>query len=82
MSDDTTRDDLETELEQTREHLAETVDALTDKLDVKSRARGKVADVKVATQQKAQDEDARRAATLLAAGVVGVVGFLLWYRNR
>ena len=35
--------DLEQEIQQTREHLGETVDALAAKLDVKGRAQDKVA---------------------------------------
>ena len=38
------RDQLEAEIAATREHLAETVDALGDKLDVKSRAQDAVAE--------------------------------------
>ncbi len=33
------RDDLQAEVEATREHLAATVDALGDKFDVKARAK-------------------------------------------
>ena len=54
------RTELEKEIDRTREHLAETVDALTGKLDVKSRAKGKAADVKEAAQHKAQDAVGRR----------------------
>lgn len=75
------RSRLEAERDETREHLAETVDALGDKLDVKSRASEKVADVKAAAQAKAQDRDARRAAALLAIGAVAAVGVVLWRRR-
>ena len=75
------RTELEKEIDRTREHLAETVDALTGKLDVKSRAKGKAADVKEAAQHKAQDADARRAATLVAIGIVAVVGVIIYRRG-
>jgi MYXO-CTERM domain-containing protein len=40
------RSEIEDELESTREHLAETVDALQHKLDVKSRASDKATEIK------------------------------------
>jgi len=49
---------LQHEVEETREQLAETVDALSAKLDVKSRARDKVA----VTRQQALDRVARARA--------------------
>ncbi|MGJ9413954.1 DUF3618 domain-containing protein [Aeromicrobium sp. CF4.19] len=75
------RDDLQAARDESLEHLAETVDALGDKLDVKSRAQGTVADVKAAARNKAQDDNARRAAALLAIGAVAAVGVLLWRRR-
>ena len=64
------RDRLEAEVEQTREHLAETVDALTDRLDVKSRAQEAVAQT-----------DKRRLAVLAGSVVVAVVGIVLLRRD-
>ena len=64
------RDRLEAEVEQTREHLAETVDALTDRLDVKSRAQEAVAQT-----------DKRRLALLAGSVVVAVVGIVLLRRD-
>ena len=54
-------EEIEADLEQTRHDLAETVDALSAKLDVKSRAREQVA----ATKQRAADQAhaARTGAT-------------------
>lgn len=43
---DATADELESDIERTREQLGETVDALTQKLDFKSRGREKVTEVK------------------------------------
>jgi hypothetical protein len=55
--------DLEQEIEETREHLGETVDALAAKLDVKSRA-------------KEADKSPLIAGAVLVAGIV--VAKLLW----
>lgn len=72
LGKDASADEIEADIERTREQLGETVDALTNKLDVKSRARDKVADAKdrAATQvdtAKAQGSrlvaQARDAAT-------------------
>jgi hypothetical protein len=63
--------DLEREIQQTREHLGETVDALTAKLDVKTRAQEKVA---------ATDKRPFGAVAVLAIGVVAAV--LLWPRGH
>lgn len=67
----TDRQELEDQLEQARENLVRDVDALGEKLDVKSRAKA-----------AASDEQARRAAVVLAATAVGVVGLVLWRRSR
>ena len=45
-------DEIEAELEQTRRELTETVDALTAKLDVKSRARDQVESTKHAAAEQ------------------------------
>jgi ElaB/YqjD/DUF883 family membrane-anchored ribosome-binding protein len=63
--------ELEKEIEQTREHLGETVDALAAKLDVKTRAQETIA---------ATDKRPFAAVAVLAAGVVAAV--LLWPRHR
>lgn len=67
----TDRQELEDQLEQARENLVRDVDALGEKFDVKSRAKA-----------AASDERARRAAVVLAATAVGVVGLVLWRRSR
>ncbi|GAA0198846.1 hypothetical protein GCM10008944_15560 [Cytobacillus oceanisediminis] len=64
------RDQLEAEIAATREHLAETVDALGDKLDVKSRAQDAVAEA-----------DKGRVAVLAGAAVAAVVGIVLLRRG-
>jgi hypothetical protein len=63
--------DLEQEIQETREHLGETVDALAAKLDVKSRAQEKVAET---------DKRPFAAILVLAAGVAAAA--LVWPRGR
>ena len=60
----------EVELERTRDHLAETVDALGHKLDVPARSRARLAQVD------------RRQAALARAGVLLVVALMVWRRRR
>lgn len=64
-------DDLERDIERTREHLGETVDALGAKLDVKSRAQDAV--------RQADNRKIGAGVVLAAAVVVGAV--LLWRRR-
>jgi hypothetical protein len=64
-------DDLESDIERTREHLGETVDALTAKLDVKSRA-----------QDAIHEADTRKIGAGVAIAAVVVVGALLLWRRR
>ena len=59
--------DLEREIAETREHLGETVDALTAKLDVKARA-------------KEADKRPLLAGAVLAVG--GLAALLLWRGAR
>lgn len=64
------RDEIEADLERTRDHLAETVDALGHKLDVPARSRARLAQVD------------RRQAALAGAGVLLVVALMVWRRRR
>ena len=78
-------DDIQADIERTRKDLGETVGALSEKLDVKQRAKDKAAETKerfvdsthtvgrVATQPKVM------AALLVGAFAVGVV---VWRRRR
>ena len=63
--------DLEQEIKETREHLGETVDALTAKLDVKTRAQEKVAET---------DKRPILAIVVLAVGVLAAAR--VWPRGR
>ncbi|MEA2418884.1 MAG: hypothetical protein QOE60_1090 [Thermoleophilaceae bacterium] len=51
-----TPEELRAEIDQTRVELAETVDALTAKLDVKSQARQKVDDVRTSVRARVTDQ--------------------------
>ena len=55
LGPDATPEELEADMAATRARLAEKVDALADKVDVKARAQDKVEDVKVAAQAKAEE---------------------------
>jgi len=82
-------DDIQADIERTRKELGETVGALSDKLDVKQRAKDKAAETRervvetthsmgrVATQPKV-------TAPVIAALVVATVavGFVAWRRRR
>ncbi|UFN44449.1 DUF3618 domain-containing protein [Nocardioides okcheonensis] len=76
-----TPEELEAEIAQQRERLAETVDALTDKLDVKAQARHKVADLKDAATT---DDGTPRAEVLAAAGslLAMAVVLVVWRLRR
>ena len=50
-----TPEELQAQIEVQREQLAETLDALTEKLDVKAQAQHKVADVKAQARQRAAE---------------------------
>lgn len=83
-----TPDEIEKHIEATRADLGETVEALSNKLDVRSQAQEKLASAKtkagrVATNIKTL---AMRPVTMIAAGatviVAGVVGAVAWKRHH
>ena len=88
----TTPAEIEADIEQQREELAETLDALTAKLDVKSQAQAKVHDVRATTQLKVAETKDRvttddgkprpEVLAVTAAVVVGVVALVWWRRSR
>lgn len=79
-------EDLEADIEATRKELGETVQALSDKLDVKERAREKATETKERAVHRAQevshDDRFQRGAIVAAVVTVAVVGLILWRRRR
>ena len=72
--------DLEAQIEAQREHLAETVDQLAHKLDVKTQAKERIFDLK---DRATTDSGKPRPGLLLAgAGLVASMGLLVWWRRR
>ena len=73
-------DAIRDEIERTRENLAETVDALHAKLDVKGQARARLARAK-----ERATTDSGKPRPELVAGAVGavllVVGLVWWRRH-
>jgi hypothetical protein len=79
MSDDRTSE-LEADIERQREQLADTVDQLTHKLDVKAQAKERASHL----ADRATTSDGRPRPELVV-GVVAtavLVGFLVWWRRR
>jgi len=87
-----TPEEIQADIERQREQLAETVDQLGHKLDVKAQTKAKVQDVKVQTKAKVDDiknlsttdEGKPRPEVLggAAAVVVAIVLLLVWLRRR
>lgn len=70
----------EREVERNREQLAQTVDALHDKLDVKAKAQARLRE----TKDRATTADGKPKPVVMAgaaAVVVGVVGLIWWRRH-
>jgi type VI protein secretion system component VasF len=70
----------EREVERSREQLAQTVDALHDKLDVKSQAQARLREAK----ERATTADGKPKPVVMAgaaAVVAGVIGLIWWRRH-
>jgi MYXO-CTERM domain-containing protein len=75
-----TPEEIQADIERQREHLAQTVDQLGHKLDVKAQTKAKVADVR---DRATTDEGKPRPEVIgVAAAVVVGVGLLIWLRRR
>jgi hypothetical protein len=66
-------------VEQNREQLATTVDALHDKLDVKAHAQDRVREAKA--RVTTPDGKPRPAVLATVAGLVAVTAFVVWRRR-
>ncbi len=71
---------IRADIERTREDLAQTVDALHAKLDVKTRAKYKVAQVK--SSATTNDGKPRPEVIAVAVAALVVVAGLVWWRRR
>ena len=75
-----TPEEIQADIERQREQLAQTVDELGHKLDVKAQTRERVADVK---DRATTEEGKPRPEVLGAAGaVVAGLVVLIWLRRR
>lgn len=81
--------DIEADLDRTRAELGQTVEALSDKLDVKARASEKVTQTKEQVVDKAESlkhtatDNPRRTVPIAALAVLGLlVGIALWRRRH
>ena len=69
-------EELQADIERTRGELSETVAALSDKMDVKTRTQNRIHEV----ADNAKAEPAVPVAAVLAAATA--VGLLVWLRRR
>jgi small-conductance mechanosensitive channel len=71
---------IEAEIEAQRDQLADTVDQLTHKLDVKAQAQERAADLK----DRVTTGDGKPRPELIAAAVAALatIGLLVWWRRR
>jgi MYXO-CTERM domain-containing protein len=75
-----TPEEIQADIEVQRDQLAQTVDQLGHKLDVKAQTRAKVADVK---DRSTTDAGKPRPEVLgAAAAVVVALGLIVWLRRR
>ena len=82
---DASLEDLQADIEETREELGETARALTHKLDVKARAGDAVAEAKekVVETTTTSDGSVKPALPVTAIAVAAlVIGVVLWRRSR
>ena len=75
-----TPEEIQADIERQREHLAETVDQLTHKLDVKAQGRAKVAELR----DRATDDAGKPRPEVVgvAACAVVAIALLVWWRRR
>lgn len=81
MPDSRTPEELEADIEAQREQLAQTVDQLSAKFDVKSRTQAKVADIR---DHATTDDGKPRPEVLAAAGSLIAMALVLvvWRLRR
>ena len=84
MTDTTPKspDDIRDEIAQTRAELAQTVDSLSAKLDVKAQAKQRVDGIRSTVVEKAEQAQPYRTQILAAAAGLGVLFVALRLRRR
>jgi Protein of unknown function (DUF3618) len=83
-------DDIQADIEQTRDELGQTVQALSAKLDVKERTKEKAAETKQRVVDKADTlrhtatDNPKRTVPVVAIVLIGAVavGLVVWRRRR
>jgi hypothetical protein len=79
-------DRIEHDIAQTRQELGETVEALSARLDLKARAKQRIAATKQRAQNAATDEDGRLKPVVSVGGAMmaalTLVGLLLVWKGR
>jgi hypothetical protein len=80
-------DELQADIERTRERLGETVSALADKADVKGRVHDKAVETKEAVAQRTHKLSTMTKARPtvpfgVVVGLLAAVGVLVWLRRR
>ena len=83
-------EDIQADIAQTRNELGQTVEALSDKLDVKERAKQKAAETKERVVEKADTlrhtatDNPKRTVPVVAVALIGAlaVGIVVWRRRR
>jgi hypothetical protein len=80
MSDSRTTAQIEADIERQRDHLADTVDQLSHKFDVKAQAKERAAHL----QDRATTDSGKPRPELVAGAValVALVAGLVWWRRR
>lgn len=75
-----TPDDIQADIELQRAHLAQTVDQLSHKLDVKAQGKAKVDDLK----DRATTDDGKPRPEVIAGAAAALTAFVLlvWWRRR
>jgi len=78
-------EEIEADIARTRERLGDTVDALSERLDVKAQAKKKAQQTKDRAKSKAQHIQDQAGPALpigAAVAVVLVVALIIWRRQR
>lgn len=87
---DASIDEIQADVEQTRNELGQTVEALAYKLDVKERAKEKAAETKEQVVEKADalrhtaTDNPKRTVPVAAVAVIGAlaIGIVVWRRRH